>query len=78
MGTITTLRSLREKTGRLQIDVAEDLGIDHSTLSGYELGIRSPSPEMLVKMAEVYGVEYKEVFLAYLGTKREAEAENEH
>jgi len=77
MSNTTTLRKLREKTGRLQVDVARDLDIDHSTLSGYEMGIRTPSPEMLARMAKVYGVEYGDVLEAYMGTKREAEAENE-
>jgi transcriptional regulator with XRE-family HTH domain len=72
-----TLRDLRERTGRSQIDIAEDLCINHSTLSGYERGIRTPSPEMLAKMAEIYGVDYGTVFDAYMGTKKEAETENE-
>ena len=36
-----------------------------------------PSPEMLAKMAEIYGVDYGTVFEAYMGTKKEAETENE-
>jgi len=50
------LKMLREKHGYLQKFVADKLGIRSNTLSGYETGTRSPDPEMLVKLAELYNV----------------------
>lgn len=50
------LKSLREKHGYLQKFVADKLGIRSNTLSGYENGTRSPDPEMLVELANLYNV----------------------
>lgn len=50
------LRRLRVSSGYLQKFVADKLGIRSNTLSGYENGIRSPDPEMLVKIADLYNV----------------------
>jgi len=50
------LKNLREKHGYLQKFVADKLGVRSNTLSGYENGSRSPDPEMLVKLAELYDV----------------------
>lgn len=50
------LKNLREKNGYLQKFVADKVGVRSNTLSGYENGTRSPDPEMLVKLADLYGV----------------------
>lgn len=50
------LRKLREDNGYLQKFVADKLGIRSNTLSGYENGSRSPDPEMLVEIANLYNV----------------------
>lgn len=50
------LRELRDKNGYKQNHVADKLGIRSNTLSGYENGKRSPDPDMLVKLAELYNV----------------------
>src|SRR5690606_8462119 len=50
------LRELRESRGFLQKFVADKLKIRSNTLSGYENGTRSPDPEMLVKIANLYNV----------------------
>ena len=50
------LKNLREKNGYLQKFVADKLGIRSNTLSGYENGSRSPDPQMLVKLANLYKV----------------------
>lgn len=50
------LKNLREKNGYLQKFVADKLGVRSNTLSGYENGTRSPDPEMLVRIAELYNV----------------------
>lgn len=50
------LKELREKKGYLQKFVADKLGIRSNTLSGYENGTRSPDPDMLVAISELYDV----------------------
>lgn len=66
---MNTLKEIRLNNDLFQIEAAKLLGIDHSTLSAYENGTRTPSPEMLAKMANIYGVEYNEIFNAYIKTK---------
>ncbi len=50
------LKKLREEHGYLQKFVADKLGIRSNTLSGYENGSRSPDPEMLLALSELYNV----------------------
>jgi transcriptional regulator with XRE-family HTH domain len=50
------LKNLREKHGYLQKFVADKIGVKSNTLSGYENGSRSPDPEMLVKLSDLYNV----------------------
>lgn len=50
------IKSLRENKGWFQKDVAEKLNVKSNTLSGYENGTRSPDPDMLSKIADLYGV----------------------
>lgn len=50
------LRSLREEKGYLQKFVADKIGVRSNTLSGYENGTRSPDPDMLIKLSELYNV----------------------
>ena len=50
------LRNLRDSKGYLQKIVADRLGIRSNTLSGYENGTRSPDPDMLIKLANLYKV----------------------
>jgi len=50
------LKELREEKGFLQKFVADKIGVRSNTLSGYENGTRSPDPEMIIKLAELYEV----------------------
>ena len=50
------LKELGEAKGYLQKYVADKIGVKSNTLSGYENGTRSPDPEMIVKLAELYNV----------------------
>lgn len=52
-GNIKLLRKEKEVT---QMQVAEDLKISKAAIANYELNKRQPSPEMLVKMANYFGV----------------------
>lgn len=50
------LKNLREQHGYLQKFVADKIGVKSNTLSGYENGTRSPDPDMLVDLANLYDV----------------------
>lgn len=50
------LKRLREENGYLQKYVADKLDIKSNTLSGYENGTRSPDPEMINRIADLYDV----------------------
>ncbi len=50
------LRCLRQDAGLTQQQLAQRLGVTKSVVSYYELSERSPSPEILVKLAGVFHV----------------------
>lgn len=50
------LKELRLQAGLTQKQLAEQLGITKSVISFYELRERTPSPEILVKLAAVFHV----------------------
>ena len=50
-----TLRELRRRTGRTQIDVAVAAGLPASVLSAYERGRRQPGLETVSRLLEVLG-----------------------
>lgn len=50
------LRSLREKRGWRQKDVAEKLGISESAYGYYEQGRREPSNDTLRQLADIFNV----------------------
>lgn len=50
------LKNLRDEKGYLQKFVADKIGVRSNTLSGYENGTRSPDPDMIKTLAELYGV----------------------
>lgn len=50
------LADARKKNGLTQAAVASKLDIESNTVSGYESGYRSPSAEILLKLAELYNV----------------------
>lgn len=52
----TKLKELRKAYGYKQDDVAAGLGITRQTYSHYETGRRSPSPEILFKLAGIYNI----------------------
>lgn len=55
------LKEIRKRTGLLQIDVASALGISNSTYAYYEREERTPTPEMLCKLADFFGVTVDEL-----------------
>lgn len=52
----TVLKELRLKSGMTQKELAAKLGVTKSVVSYYELAERTPSPEMLLKMANLFHV----------------------
>lgn len=52
----TTLKELRRRAGLTQNELADKLGLSKATVSYYEQSLRSPSPEMLVKIAGAFHV----------------------
>ena len=52
----TILKELRTQAGLTQSQLAQRLGITKSVVSFYELQERSPSPDVLVKLAGIFHV----------------------
>lgn len=50
------LKELRTQAGLTQKQLAEQIGVTKSVVSFYELRERTPSPEILVKLAAVFHV----------------------
>lgn len=50
------LKQLRETRGITQTELAKQLGVVRSTICFYESEQHSPTPEMLIKLADFFGV----------------------
>lgn len=50
------LKELRTQAGMTQLQLAQRLGITKSVVSFYELQERTPSPDVLVKLAGIFRV----------------------
>ena len=50
------LKALRQQAGLTQKQLGERIGTTKATISYYELSERTPSPEMLIKLAGVFHV----------------------
>lgn len=50
------LKKLRTRSGMTQKELAEKIGVTKSVISYYELRDRSPSPEVLIKLANIFHV----------------------
>ncbi len=50
------LKALRKEAGLTQQQLASQLGVTKSVVSFYELQARSPSPEVLVKLTQIFHV----------------------
>ena len=63
------LRALRKEAGMTQTELARLLNISKSVVSYYELRERTPSPDVLIRLAEVFhittdyllGIEHKKL-----------------
>lgn len=50
------LKKLRKDTGLTQVDVAEKLGISQPAYASWERGVKKPTQENLVKIAQIFNV----------------------
>ena len=50
------LKTLRKEAGLTQVDVAEKLGISQPAYASWERGVKKPTQENLVKIAQVLNV----------------------
>lgn len=50
------IKSLRERTGLTQADVARQLGISRSGVNAWEMGLSVPSTQYIVELAKKFGV----------------------
>lgn len=50
------LKQLRKQNGLTQKEIAKQLNVTAQCYQGYEYGYRQPSPEMLCKLADIFGV----------------------
>ena len=50
------LKELRMQAGMTQLQLAQRLGITKSVISFYELSERAPSPDVLIRLAQVFHV----------------------
>lgn len=51
-----TLKTLRQKEGMTQLQLAQKLGLTKSVISAYETGLRLPSYDVLIHIAKIYNV----------------------
>ena len=56
------LKECRKKIGKTQRDVAYDLGMTENGYKNYELGKREPNHEIMLKLADYYGVSLDYLF----------------
>lgn len=50
------LKNLRTNAGLTQTELAKKLGVTKSVVSYYELQERTPSPDVLIRLAEIFHV----------------------
>lgn len=50
------LKELRMQAGMTQLQLAQRLGITKSVISFYELSERAPSPDVLIRLAQIFHV----------------------
>lgn len=56
------IRALREAKGMTQVELAEALGVDQTTISAWERGIAEPTIFNLRRLADILGVAPGDLF----------------
>lgn len=68
------LKDLRKEKGLTQQQVADRVWVSKAVVSSYEIGTRTPSYEVLIKLAKLFGVSTD--FLLGVSPKRVINADN--
>lgn len=63
------LRGLRVGAGMTQQELANKLGVTHISVSRWETGKSIPSPKYIKEMADMFGVDGKDIFFNLITTK---------
>lgn len=71
----TNLKSLRRRQGKSQEDVAVELEIKRTTLSGYENGSAEPSIKLLLKLSAYYNISLEALLTIDLESLSESKRE---
>lgn len=61
---LSSLRELRHKSGLTHAEIFNKTGIHERNLRGYEMGKKYPRIETLLKLADFYGYDLSESFIA--------------
>lgn len=56
------IKYFRKRKGLIQRELASALGVEQSTVAGWELGTRTPSTAMLEKLADTLNCSIDELF----------------
>lgn len=56
------LRKYRMNAGHTIYSLADRLGVNHSTVSYWENGIKFPRPAKMMELENIFGVGYRELF----------------
>lgn len=63
------IKSERIRMGLTQAALAQMIGVKNSTISNYEKGVSNPDMDTLMKLCEIFGVDYRDVLGEAFGTK---------
>ena len=66
----TTLRELREQSGKTRAEVANALGVSYQAISNYEAGSRCVSIDQVLPLAKLYDCSAEEIIMAQLESVR--------
>jgi len=58
-----SLKELRVRKGKTQREVAQDLGVSLTTYNGWEQNVSNLKVSTVMKLADYFGVELREIFL---------------
>ena len=53
----------RKELGLTQKQLADQLGVNPSTVSNYEIGIRRPHGKIAIKLSEILGIPLEEIIV---------------
>ncbi len=61
---VSELKTLRNKAGLSQVELANKLGTTQKNISSWETGRTVPRPPMMQKVADFFGVKKDDIFFA--------------